>query len=137
MKQHVYNTALYLRLSRDDEEYGDSVSIETQRTILQQYAKENRLHVVDEYVDDGWSGTNFDRPDFKRMMNDVDSGKINCIVTKDLSRFGREHIQMDYYLEFDFPERGIRYIAVTDNEDTDKGLSDFVPFKNLFKNISY
>lgn len=113
MKQHVYNTALYLRLSRDDEEYGDSVSIETQRTILQQYAKENRLHVVDEYVDDGWSGTNFDRPDFKRMMNDVDSGKINCIVTKDLSRFGREHIQMDYYLEFDFPERGIRYIAVT------------------------
>ena len=132
MKQHVYNTALYLRLSRDDEEYGDSVSIETQRTILQQYAKENRLHVVDEYVDDGWSGTNFDRPDFKRMMNDVDSGKINCIVTKDLSRFGREHIQMDYYLEFDFPERGIRYIAVTDNEDTEKGLSDFVPFKNLF-----
>ena len=89
MKQHVYNTALYLRLSRDDEEYGDSVSIETQRTILQQYAKENRLRVVDEYVDDGWSGTNFDRPDFKRMMNDVDSGKINCIVTKDLSRFGR------------------------------------------------
>ena len=137
MKQHVYNTALYLRLSRDDEEYGDSVSIETQRTILQQYAKENRLHVVDEYVDDGWSGTNFDRPDFKRMMNDVDSGKINCIVTKDLSRFGREHIQMDYYLEFEFPERGIRYIAVTDNEDTDKGLSDFVPFKNLFKNIGY
>ena len=95
MKQHVYNTALYLRLSRDDEEYGDSVSIETQRTILQQYAKENRLQVVDEYVDDGWSGTNFDRPDFKRMMNDVDSGKINCIVTKDLSRFGREHIQID------------------------------------------
>ena len=126
MKQHVYNTALYLRLSRDDEEYGDSVSIETQRTILQQYAKENRLHVVDEYVDDGWSGTNFDRPDFKRMMNDVDSGKINCIVTKDLSRFGREHIQMDYYLEFDCPERGIRYIAVTDNEDTDKGLSDYL-----------
>ena len=122
MKQHVYNTALYLRLSRDDEEYGDSVSIETQRTILQQYAKENRLHVVDEYVDDGWSGTNFDRPDFKRMMNDVDSGKINCIVTKDLSRFGREHIQMDYYLEFEFPERGIRYIAVTENEDTEKSL---------------
>lgn len=132
MKQQVYNTALYMRLSRDDEEYGDSVSIETQRTILQQFAAENRLHVVGEYVDDGWSGTNFDRPDFKRMMNDVDSGKVNCIVTKDLSRFGREHIQMDYYLEFEFPERGIRYIAVTENEDTEKGLSDFVPFKNLF-----
>lgn len=132
MKQQLYNTALYMRLSRDDEEYGDSVSIDTQRTILRQYAAENGLLVVDEYVDDGWSGTNFERPDWKRLMSDVDTGKINCIVTKDLSRFGREHIQMDYYLEFDFPERGIRYIAVTDNEDTNKGLSDFVPFKNLF-----
>lgn len=132
MKQQIYNTALYMRLSRDDEKYGDSVSIETQRTILQQYAQENHLHIVGEYVDDGWSGTNFDRPDWKRLMADVESGKVNCIVTKDLSRFGREHIQMDYYLEFVFPEGGIRYIAVTDNEDTEKGLSDFVPFKNLF-----
>ena len=131
MKQ-TYNTALYMRLSRDDENYGDSVSIETQRTILRQFAKENLLHVVDEYVDDGWSGTNFERPDFKRMMDDVESGKINCIVTKDLSRFGREHVMMDYYLEFVFPEKNIRYIAVSDNEDTEKGLSDFVPFKNLF-----
>ena len=83
-------------------------------------------------ADDGWSGTNFDRPDFKRMMDDVESGKVNCIVTKDLSRFGREHVMMDYYLEFVFPEKHIRYIAVSDNEDTEKGLSDFVPFKNLF-----
>ncbi len=131
MKQ-PYNTALYMRLSRDDENYGDSVSIETQRTILQQYARENHFHVVDEYIDDGWSGTNFDRPNFQRMMADVDAGKINCIITKDLSRFGREHVMMDYYLEFVFPEKKIRYIAVSDNEDTDKGLSDFVPFKNLF-----
>lgn len=131
MKQ-PYNTALYYRLSRDDENYGDSVSIETQRTILQQYARENGFRVVDEYIDDGWSGTNFDRPDFQRMMADVDAGKINCIITKDLSRFGREHVMMDYYLEFVFPEKKIRYIAVSDNEDTDKGLSDFVPFKNLF-----
>lgn len=79
----IYNTALYMRLSRDDENYGDSVSIETQRTILQQYAKEQGLHVVGEYVDDGWSGTNFERPDFQRMMDDVDAGKVNCIVTKD------------------------------------------------------
>lgn len=86
----IYNTALYMRLSRDDENYGDSVSIETQRTILQQYAKEQGLHVVGEYVDDGWSGTNFERPDFQRMMDDVEAGKVNCIVTKDLSRFGRE-----------------------------------------------
>lgn len=131
MKQ-PYNTALYMRLSRDDENYGDSVSIETQRTILRQFAKENQLHVIDEYIDDGWSGTNFQRPSFTRMMEDVESGKINCIVTKDLSRFGREHVMMDYYLEFVFPEKQIRYIAVSDNEDTEKGLSDFVPFKNLF-----
>ena len=131
MKQ-LYNTALYMRLSRDDENFGDSVSIETQRTILRQYAKDNNLNVVDEYIDDGWSGTNFERPAFIRMMNDVEAGKINCIVTKDLSRFGREHVMMDYYLEFVFPEKQIRYIAVTENEDTEKGLSDFVPFKNLF-----
>ncbi len=128
----IYNTALYMRLSRDDENYGDSVSIETQRTILRQYAKEQGLHVFSEYVDDGWSGTNFERPGFQRMMEDVEAGKVNCIVTKDLSRFGREHVMMDYYLEFLFPEKQVRYIAVTENEDTEKGLSDFVPFKNLF-----
>ena len=133
MKQpKIYNTALYMRLSRDDESYGDSVSIETQRTILRKYAAENGLHIVDEYIDDGWSGTNFERPSFKRMIDDVDAGKVNCIVTKDLSRFGREHVMMDYYLEFVFPEKQIRYIAVTENEDTERGLSDFVPFKNLF-----
>ena len=131
MKQ-PYNTALYYRLSRDDENFGDSVSIETQRTILQQFARDNQFRVVDEYIDDGWSGTNFDRPAFQRMMDDVDAGRINCIITKDLSRFGREHVMMDYYLEFVFPEKNIRYIAVTENEDTEKGLSDFVPFKNLF-----
>ena len=128
----IYNTALYMRLSRDDENYGDSVSIETQRTILRQYAKEQGLPVVGEYVDDGWSGTNFERPGFQRMMDDVEAGKVNCTVTKDLSRFGREHVMMDYYLEFIFPEKQVRYIAVAENEDTEKGLSDFVPFKNLF-----
>lgn len=132
MKQQENNTALYLRLSRDDENYGDSVSIETQRTILRQFVKDNGFHVVEEYVDDGWSGTNFDRPAFKRMIEDVESGKINCIITKDLSRFGREHVMMGYYLEFYFVEKNVRYIAVSDGEDTEKGLSDFVPFKNLF-----
>jgi len=82
MKQ-PYNTALYMRLSRDDETYGDSVSIETQRTILQTFAKENGFTSVSEYIDDGWSGTNFERPSFKRMMEDVDAGKINCIIVKD------------------------------------------------------
>lgn len=131
MKQ-PYNTALYMRLSKDDESYGDSTSIETQRIILHQFANNNGLHIVDEYIDDGWSGTNFERPSFKRMMSDVESSKINCIVTKDLSRFGREHVMMGYYFDFVFPENQIRYIAVAENEDTEKGLSDFVPFKNLF-----
>ena len=75
MKQ-PYNTALYYRLSRDDENFGDSVSIETQKTILQQFARDNQFHVVDEYIDDGWSGTNFDRPAFQRMIDDVDAGRI-------------------------------------------------------------
>ena len=132
MKQQENNTALYLRLSRDDENYSDSVSIETQRTILRQFVQDNGFHVVEEYVDDGWSGTNFDRPAFKRMIEDVESGKINCIITKDLSRFGREHVMMGYYLEFYFVDKNVRYIAVSDGEDTEKGLSDFVPFKNLF-----
>ena len=127
-----YSTALYMRLSRDDENFGDSVSIETQRVLLRKYVADNDLVVYDEYVDDGWSGTNFERPAFRRMMEDVEAGRINCIITKDLSRFGREHVMMDYYLEFMFPEKQIRYIAVAENEDTEKGLSDFVPFKNLF-----
>ena len=118
--------------SRDDENFGDSVSIETQKKVLRQYVSENNLIVYDEYVDDGWSGTNFERPAFQRMISDIEAGKVNCVVTKDLSRFGREHVTMDYYLEFVFPEMNVRYIAVNDNEDTDKGLSDFVPFKNLF-----
>ena len=132
MKQPHYNTALYMRLSRDDESFGDSVSIETQRTVLTQYVREHpEFHVISEFVDDGWSGTNFDRPQFKRMMEEVEAGNINCVISKDLSRFGREHIMMGYYLEFVFPKLKVRYIAVNDNEDTDKGLSDFVPFKNL------
>ena len=132
MKQPQYNTALYMRLSRDDESFGDSVSIETQRTVLTQYVREHpEFYVVSEFVDDGWSGTNFDRPQFKRMMEEIEAGNINCVITKDLSRFGREHIMMGYYLEFVFPKLKVRYIAVNDNEDTDKGLSDFVPFKNL------
>lgn len=130
----IMKTALYMRLSKDDEQYGDSVSIETQRSVLSQFVKEHGFSVVDEYVDDGWTGTNFDRPNFKRMMDDMESGKINCIVTKDLSRFGREHIEMGFYLEHVFPEKGVRFIAITDNEDSERGLSDFVPFKNLFKN---
>ena len=78
----IYNTALYMRLSRDDELQGESGSIQTQRMMLRQYAAEHGLNVIDEYIDDGWSGTNFDRPDFQRMIDDIEDGKINCVVTK-------------------------------------------------------
>lgn len=121
-----------MRLSRDDESYGDSVSIETQRMILRQFAEENGFRIVDEYIDDGYSGTNFNRPAFQRMIEDIEAGKVNTVCTKDLSRFGREHVMMDYYLEFYFPEKKVRYIAISDNEDTEKGLSDIVPVKNIF-----
>ena len=134
MKQPT-SAAIYMRLSRDDESYGDSVSIETQRKLLRQYVAENHISVYDEYVDDGFSGTSFDRPDFQRMIADVDSGKVNCIIVKDLSRFGREYIQTGFYLEIDFPSRGVRFIAVNDNEDTENGLSDFAPFKSLFNDF--
>lgn len=76
----IYNTALYMRLSRDDELQGESGSIQTQRMMLRQYAAEHGLNVIDEYIDDGWSGTNFDRPDFQRMIDDIEDGKINCVV---------------------------------------------------------
>ncbi len=112
-----YSAALCMRLSRDDENFGDSISIETQRIVLHKFAQENGLFVYDEYVDDGWSGTNFARPAFQRMISDIEAGKVNCVVTKNLSRFGREHVTMDYYLEFVFPEMNVRYIAVNDNEE--------------------
>ena len=134
MKQPI-SAALYMRLSRDDENTGESNSIETQRKIITQYAKDKNIPVYSEYVDDGYSGMNYDRPAFTRMMDDVDNGKVNCIITKDLSRFGREYIQTGFYLEILFPSRGVRYIAVNDNEDSENGLSDFVPFKSLFNDF--
>ena len=99
MKQPIYNTALYLRLSRDDELEGESGSIQTQRTILRDYAQTHGLYVVGEYVDDGWSGTNYDRPSFQRMIDDIEDGKINCVITKDLSRLGRNYILTGQYTD--------------------------------------
>ena len=101
----IYNTALYMRLSRDDELQGESGSIQTQRMMLRQYAAEHGLNVIDEYIDDGWSGTNFDRPDFQRMIDDIEDGKINCVVTKDLSRLGRNYILTGQYTEIDVYKR--------------------------------
>ena len=89
----IYNTALYLRLSRDDELQGESGSIQTQRMMLREYAREHSLNVIDEYIDDGWSGTNFDRPAFQRMMDDCRAGKIDLILVKSISRLGRNTVQ--------------------------------------------
>ena len=112
MKQQIYNTALYLRLSRDDELQGESSSITTQRSMLRLFAKEHHLNVIDEYIDDGWSGTNFERPSFQRMIEDIEAGKINCVVTKDLSRLGRNYIMTGQYTELYFPSHNVRYIDV-------------------------
>ena len=132
------SAALYMRLSKDDELAGESASIENQRTILRDYADSNGFYIFDEYADDGWSGTNFDRPAFKRMMSDVESGKVNCILVKDLSRFGREHVMFGYYLEFIFPSKGVRFIAVGNGFDTakdDRNNSMLIPFMNLMNDM--
>lgn len=114
----VYKTALYLRLSRDDEGVGESSSITTQRGILQDYAKTHGLHVVGEYVDDGFSGTNYERPAFKRMVEDIEAGKVNCVITKDLSRLGRNSARTSDLLDEYFPSHDVRYISVIDGYDS-------------------
>ena len=132
MKQPLYNTALYLRLSQDDGLQGESNSISNQRLMLRRYAQENNLFVVDEYVDDGYLGTNFDRPNFQRMIEDIEAGKINCVVTKDLSRFGRNYLLTGQYIELYFPEHGVRYIAIDNSVDTNNQQSgEFTPFLNV------
>ena len=131
----IYNTALYLRLSRDDELQEESGSIQTQRMMLRQYAAEHGLTVVDEYIDDGWNGTNFERPSFQRMIDDIEDGKINCVVTKDLSRLGRNYILTGQYTEIYFPSKGVRYIAINDNVDTINGESELAPFLNILNEM--
>lgn len=124
-------TALYCRLSRDDDTDGDSNSIKHQKEMLLSYAQRNGFINTEFYIDDGYTGTNFDRPDFKRMMCDIEDGKVKTVIVKDMSRFGREYIQVGMYTELIFPERGIRFIAINDGEDSDKGGNDFTPFRNI------
>lgn len=131
MKQPV-KAAAYMRLSQDDERQGESQSIETQRIIITQFAKAQGFQIIGEYIDDGWSGTNFDRPNFQRMIRDAQSGVVNCVITKDISRLGRDYIRIGQYLERDFAEWGTRYISATEAIDTINGVSDIVPILNLF-----
>ena len=110
-----YKVGIYIRLSKEDEEkekYSESESIQNQRALLMQYIKENKLNFIAEYVDDGISGTSFDRPGFNKMIEDIENGKINMVITKDLSRLGRNYVQSGYYTETYFPEHNVRYIAI-------------------------
>lgn len=134
-KQQLNNVGIYLRLSKDDEKAGESLSIDNQRKILQRYISEKGWNLVDEYVDDGWSGTNFNRPNVQRLLEDAKSGKVNIILVKDLSRFGRNYIEVGQYVDYIFPLYNIRFIALTDNVDTaDKQSSgmEMMPIMNVF-----
>ena len=128
-----YNCATYLRLSRSDGDQQESNSIKNQRALLNDYmGKHPELHKFDEYVDDGYSGTNFERPDFKRMMQDIEKRNVNCIIVKDLSRFGRNYIETGRYLERIFPFMGVRFIAINDHYDSAEENDDkghiLIPF---------
>ena len=131
----IYTAALYMRLSKDDDGAAESASIITQRKMLRSYAAEHSYVVFDEYVDDGWSGTNFDRPDFKRMIADIEAKKVNLVITKDLSRLGRDYITAGQYTEIYFPSKGVRYIAIHDGYDSDSPYSDIAPFKNVINEM--
>lgn len=131
-KEKEYRAALYCRLSSDDAYLGESGSIKTQRALLTQYCKENNIPVYDVYTDDGFSGTNFERPAFKRMLNDLESHKANLVIVKDLSRFGREYAQMGMYIENDFEDWNIRFISIGENIDTLNGTDEILmPITNV------
>ena len=136
MKQKgLYKAALYCRLSQDDGLVGDSSSIQTQKMMLEKYANDNGIIIVDYYIDDGYSGTNFDRPAFPRMIADIDDEKVNMVITKDLSRLGRDYVRTGYYIDFYFKDKDIRYIAINDNVDTLYENNDIAPFKNILNEM--
>lgn len=142
----IYEAADYLRLSKEDGDFSlsndklESDSISSQRAIIERFVAQNpNIKLVAEFCDDGYTGTNFDRPDFQRMMEAVKAGKINCVIVKDLSRFGRDYIDAGKYIEKIFPQLGVRFIAVNDNYDSlnhSTGDSLVLPVKN-FLNDSY
>lgn len=135
-KKYYYGgdvTALYCRLSKDDEQIGDSNSIVHQKEILAKYAKEHGFSNCEFYVDDGFSGTNFNRPNFQRLMADAEEGKLSTVIVKDMSRFGRDYIMVGYYTEIYFSNLNIRFIAINDNVDSNiQTENDLTPFKNVF-----
>lgn len=123
--------ALYCRLSRDDDYHGDSLSIKNQKELLIHYVQTKKLGNYEFYVDDGYSGTSFERPDFVRLLDDIEKGRVSTVITKDLSRLGRDYLKTGFYIESYFPEHKVRFIAINDNVDSHKESNDFTPFKNI------
>jgi len=135
-----YNVGVYIRLSKEDSyksSNNESESIKNQRKLIYSYLKENKLKLYKEYIDDGYTGTNFDRPGFKSLIQDIQEGKINMIITKDLSRLGRDYIKTGYYIEEYFPMKNIRYVSLLDGIDTynTTNNNDIAPFKALFNDM--
>lgn len=134
-RQVAYNVAMYLRLSKDDGDNVESESITNQRKIITEYIDEHpEMKLYDEYIDDGYTGANFNRPSFKRMINDIENKKINMVITKNLARLGRNYIETGTYIEKYFPDYGVRYIAILDRVDNfeDSVSNDFIPIKSVF-----
>ena len=138
LTKQTYRAGAYLRLSIEDKKGNiESISIANQRSFIKEYALKNDIEIHDYYVDDGCSGGNFDRPGFKRLINDIEHGVINCVITKDMSRLGREFIETGNYVFKYFPEHDIRYIAILDNYDTlnPNGSEDMLPFKAVINDM--
>ena len=131
----IYSSGLYLRLSKDDDQAGESFSIGMQRSILLDYCQRMGYTVYKIYVDDGYSGMNFNRPGFQEMLEDIRLGRINLVITKDLSRLGRDYIMTGYYSEIYFPSAGVRYIALADDFDSSIGGNEIAPFKNILNDM--
>lgn len=131
-----YKAALYCRLSRDDGNVQESSSIQTQKEMLARYAKENGISETHYFIDDGFSGVSFDRPAFREMIAEIEKGNINCVITKDLSRLGRNYLETGVYIEMFFPEHHVRYIAINDAVDTmEQESDDFTPFRNIINEL--
>ena len=127
----MQHAAIYCRLSREDGDNIESSSIASQKKYLTEYATKNGYKIFDTYIDDGYSGTDFDRPDFKRMISDVEKGFIDAVIVKDLSRLGRNYLKSGYYLEEYFPQKNVKFIAINDAYDSSVGDNEFAPFKNI------
>ena len=128
-------TALYCRLSRDDGGDGDSNSIVNQRKMLTKYAKENGFSNTHFYVDDGITGTRFDRPGFQAMLDDIEMGYVSTVIVKDLSRLGRDYVTVGQYTDIYFPDHNVRFIAINDLVDSDEGENEIAPFKNVMNEM--